>query len=173
MSFVVTGHNRTGSNLLFRMLVAGGLPTQVQRKELNLGSAHYHPNPHGYYEYTGEPIKAGEIIKHNGLADAGLPAELFHAVIVIRRDYDEVLLSHCKCFGASHGLTKQGYQTHYKRLYAWLNKHYLKHVTVEHTDLIRAPLQTLIGLQENGIPIARLRRAVALVDPTLYRCRVA
>ena len=169
MRYIVTGHNRSGTNMMFRCLVAGGIPTNVKAKQLTIGSRSYHPNPKGYFEYEGEPFPDGHIIKHNGMDPKDHDADCF--AIVMKRDWLEVCASHDRAFGATHGVTKSSYEGYYEKLIKGLSKAGIGFMLVDYRDFTYSPKPVLALLKLKGLPID-IDKAVAELDDNLYRNKV-
>jgi hypothetical protein len=166
MKYLVTGHNRSGTNMLFRMVHAGGIPTLTEGKTMPLGSIGYNPNPWGFYESVVSDITDGHLVKINGIQNHQLHDDFIAAVI--RREWSEVEMSHCKAFGATHGVTVDSYNKHYERLEEILSTHNIPYVVLTYSDVVRNMFTSLHKLIDIGFPINPYQAASQYTD-YLYR----
>jgi hypothetical protein len=180
---VVTGLPRSGTSMMMAMLAAGGL--EVVSDGLRAAD---HDNPRGYFE--DERVKrlgegaddwldsaCGKAVKIVSPLLERLPTRHCYQVIFMRRSIDEILASQHRMMqrsglGAGDGDAEAAYQTHLRRLEAWLaGRRGMDTMYVGYHDIILAP-------EAGALRIARFlgrtldqEAMVRAVDPSLYRER--
>lgn len=170
MRYVVTGHARSGTTMLFRMMLAGGLNTTIQNRNLLKGSKSYHPNPHGYYEYDGEEFPDEYAIKDLGYSDTR-KVDGVHLVVGIKRNYKEVAESFPRSFGAArHVPNEQQYLLHYEKIKLFCGKHGFQYIEVNYNEITKDAKRVLVKISDFGFPID-INKAVSIFEESLYRNR--
>ncbi|MCU0726716.1 MAG: sulfotransferase family protein [Planctomycetes bacterium] len=183
---VVSGLPRSGTSMMMRMLVAGGLPLLSD----GLRSAD-EDNPEGYFEY--EPVKSlatdsswlpaarGKVLKVISELLSHLPASEEYRVIFMLRKVEEVLASQAKMLArrgrpvpsAAEDESMGGVLLrHLDRVTRWLDgQSHMKALYVSYNQMFsRGPAHAarVDAFLGGGLDTAAM---AAAVDPSLYRQR--
>lgn len=183
---VVSGLPRSGTSMMMKMLVAGGLEVLTD----GLRGADEN-NPKGYFEL--EQVKQlpegdtgwvqtarGKVVKVISYLLEYLPAEVPYRVIFMQRDLGEVLASQKRMLerdGKSEGSASDEqmtelYEKHLKQVEAWMRRQAnLQVLFVSHKVVMQSALEA--AEQVNRFLGGELDTdaMAAVVDPALYRER--
>jgi len=183
---VVSGLPRSGTSMMMKMLVAGGLEVLTD----GLRGADEN-NPKGYFEL--EQVKQlpegdtgwvqtarGKVVKVISYLLEYLPAEVPYRVIFMQRDLVEVLASQKRMLerdGKSEGSARDEqmtelYEKHLKQVEAWMRRQAnLQVLFVSHKVVMQSALEA--AEQVNRFLGGELDTdaMAAVVDPALYRER--
>lgn len=184
---VVSGLPRSGTSMMMRMLVAGGIPPLVDGvREADVS------NPNGYFEF--EPVKdldkrgdlswlpgaRGKAVKIISFLLTYLPETSNYDVIVMHRDLDEVLASQQSMLarrGESSGeaepaAARQMFTAHLAKVERFLgHRSCFRTLHLQYRDVVNAPEAAARTVQQflgRPLDIAAMTGAV---DATLYRNR--
>lgn len=182
---VVSGVPRSGTSLLMQMLAAGGvdpLTDRVRRPDAD--------NPRGYFEY--EAVKRlpesadwvsgarGSAVKVIHLLVPRLPTSCVYRLVLVRRDWDEVLASQAamleRAGGSASDLPSDRlvavFEQQLEDVTRWAASHEVAVLELVHGDVLSAPdacaatLDTFLG---GGLDRDEMSGAV---DRTLHRQKV-
>lgn len=182
---VVSGLPRSGTSMMMRMIVAGGveaLTDGVREADAD--------NPHGYFEY--EPVKRtkhdpswvagarGKVVKLVHVLLTDLPEGHEYRVVLMRRDLDEVIASQRKMLerqgkpGAQMpaAALRRVFAEQMQRVEAWLDaRPHFRRIDVDYGEVIRSPREQAERVAAFlGVP-GEAGRMAAAVDASLYRNR--
>lgn len=182
---VVSGVPRSGTSLVMQMLAAGGLEPVTD------GVRPEDPdNPRGYLEQEAVkrlpddaewvPGARGRVVKVVHLLVPRLPPDVPYRVVLVRRDWAEVLASQAAMLRRRGGPAPElaadrmvaVFEAQLAELVAWAGRRGTPLLEVAHRDLLRDPgavaaaLDTFLG---GGLDRDEMSGAV---DPTLHRQRV-
>lgn len=182
---VVSGVPRSGTSLVMQMLAAGGIEPVtdgVRREDAD--------NPRGYLEYAAVkrlPEHAewvsgarGRAVKVIHLLVPRLPPGVPYRVILVRRDWEEVLASQAAMLRRRGGPAPEleadrlvaVFEAQLAEVVAWSARHGAPLLEVTHRDLLEAPAATAAALDTflgGGLDRDEMSGAV---DPALHRQRV-
>ena len=183
---IVSGLPRSGTSMMLRMLMAGGLPVLTD----GIRSAD-EDNPHGYLEWEG--VKSlqrdaswvaaargkGVKVIYYWLRD--LPLDCRYRVVFMRRDLGEVLASQTamlqrrgvKDKGPDDARMKQLFESELQEIDAWLaNQPMFSVLNIDYRAVLDEPLSQaeLVKLFLGGG--LDCQAMVTMVDKALYRSRV-
>lgn len=168
--YIVSGFPRSGTSMMMRALLAGGLPCVYSTKgdedrNCNARKTGYTPNPHGFFEnadlspsawpnYAGKAVK---VIRDNLYLLPTLPMQ----VVYMRRDPVEIK--------ASHDATESGCRLgdYFAKVESDVKR--TGAIVLDYADVVADPLKALLSL---NWPINAVA-AAATIDPALYRHRGA
>lgn len=182
---VVSGVPRSGTSLLMQMLAAGGLEPLTDRRR-----AADADNPRGYFEF--EPVKRlpeaaewvaearGRAVKVIHLLAPRLPPSYAYRIVVVRRDWDEVLASQAAMLvGAGRPASELAsdrliavFEAQLEELDRWAAHHGAPLLEVSHRHVVREPdacAAALDGFLGGGLDRDEMSGAV---DPALHRQKV-
>jgi hypothetical protein len=184
---IVSGLPRSGTSMMMQMIEAGGIPalTDDVRKADD-------DNPKGYYEF--EPVKktkedaswvltaVGKVVKMVHLLLLDLPLDRQYRVVFMRRDLNEVIKSQNVMLDRhrkdSDTLPEEKmiglFKSQIARVEKYMDEHpeQFKYVDVDYNAVMKDPkphverVNQLLGGLDQG-------RMLAVVDPSLYRNRLA
>jgi hypothetical protein len=181
---VVSGLPRSGTSMMMKMLVAGGmeaLTDQVRTADED--------NPEGYFEFEGVK-KIGE--DSSWLRDARgkavkiisallkhLPAEHRFKVIFMRRKMEEVLDSQRRMLGRNGGAAGGGdekisaaFGKHIKDVESWLVRQpHVEVIYVDYNEVLESPARYVEAIKQFLAAPLDARAMASVVDPSLYRQR--
>jgi hypothetical protein len=182
---VVTGVPRSGTSLAMQMLAAGGMP--ILSDLLRAPDA---DNPRGYFELdlvkqlpadpSSLPPSEGMAVKVIHLLLPHLPQDRAYRVIVMHRDFSEVVLSQgimLERRGTSGGALSPERMAavlaqQMARLRLWCNERPdIPVLEIEHSQVLAQPL--VIAGEINrflGLDM-EVSNMASVIDPALYRCR--
>jgi hypothetical protein len=184
---VVSGLPRSGTSMMMRMLVAGGVAPLVDGVRAADSS-----NPNGYFEF--EPVKnldkggdvrwlpkaRGKAVKIISFLLTYLPESYDYRVVFMHRDLDEVLASQRTMLaqrgetsaGGNEARTRELYQAHVAQVQRFLaGRPCFRTVDVRYAEAIADPAATaaaVAALLERRLDRSAMARAV---DESLYRNR--
>jgi hypothetical protein len=181
---IVSGLPRSGTSMMMRMIAAGGIPA------LTDGVRAADPdNPLGYFEF--EPVKrtredpswlqraAGHVVKMVHVLLRDLPDDRPYAVVMMRRDLDEVLASQAAMLARSGRPAARIPPDALKRVYSAQLSEVERHMdarsnfrrmTIEHARVLADPLGEARGVAA-FLGLDSASAMAAAVDPSLYRNR--
>jgi hypothetical protein len=184
---LVSGLPRSGTSMMMRMLVAGGIPALTDHlREADVS------NPNGYYEY--EPTKktkedpswlpnaAGKVVKMIHVLLLDLPLTYPYRVIFMHRSIEEVIQSQnvmLERLGKnSDDLPADRlielYKSQNDDVLRYLQRHrdHFSVLEVDYNAMLREPEPYAKQVSQflDGLDVAQM---TAIVDPKLYRNRVA
>lgn len=177
-TYIVTGFMRTGTSMMMRSLIDGGLDAKYKDKKNNSGTD---PNPNGFYELPDIARKSkdfprqfkGKLIKvlWKDFPKMNVMEDGMH-VVIMRRDPEEVKGSFKRSFGRNLGLTNERIEEIYDDLIAHANnrKDVLSVTVVDYDDAVYDPENTLKKVKKSGLPIDE-KKAMKRISPTLKRTR--
>jgi predicted AlkP superfamily phosphohydrolase/phosphomutase/tetratricopeptide (TPR) repeat protein len=184
---IVSGLPRSGTSMLMQMLHAGGMPILTDKlREAD------EDNPKGYFEF--EAVKAmfrdlswltgarGKALKVVVPLVCNLPPGCHYRVLVVERDYDEILASQAKMIARRGGSIedtadrRDRLRREYARLTAQTTdrlsmRRDMELLTIRHADVLRDPsaaASLLNSFAGDGLDSARMASAV---DRSLHRNR--
>jgi len=183
---IVTGLPRSGTSMMMKMLEAGGIPALCD--DLREADS---DNPNGYYEF--EPVKQ---TKHDPswLNDAGshavkmvysllydLPADRSYDVIFMRRDLNEVLASQKRMLSnmkidsdVSDEHMAALFEKEITKFRTWiLNAEHINCLEVNYNDVASGQAQPIQDINRHLGEELDTAAMTAVIDPSLYRNRVA
>ncbi len=183
---VVSGLPRSGTSMMMKMLDATGLPIMTDHQRTA-----DEDNPKGYYEY--ERVKdlkqetdkswvrqaRGKVLKVISHLLEDLPDENFYRVILMRRDFDEIIASQNKMLdrrGEENPVeddeAKESYIRHLVDVRFMVRKRAnFEMIEVEFGRALQAPEEFVAEVNDflgGGLDIDAM---MAVVDPELYRNR--
>lgn len=184
---VVSGLPRSGTSMMMKMLVAGGLELATDGERTA-----DEDNPEGYFEL--ERVKEldkpgdtawlagykGKAVKIICFLLIDLPDDYFYKVIFMRRNLDEVIASQNKMLVRRDETDKRGddekmianYKFHLRKVdYIMKDRPVFQTLDVDHRDAINDPLaqaRRVAGFLGMKLDTARMAEAV---NPDLYRNR--
>jgi hypothetical protein len=184
---IVSGLPRSGTSMMMQMINAGGIPSLVDnvRKPDE-------DNPKGYYEF--EPVKQtkkdptwlnqapGKVVKMVHMLLLDLPTDRRYRVIFTRRDIKEVVASQ-NVMLRRHGkgtddLPEDKIIAMFEAQLAKVDRYLRQHacfevLPVRYNDVLKDPGPTVEALNAFLGGGLDTRAMLAVVDPTLYRNRMA
>jgi hypothetical protein len=182
---IVSGVPRSGTSMMMRMLVAGGLVPLVDDHR-----APDESNPHGYFELRAVKntaadaswveLAGGKVVKVIHALLVHLPTDRPYRVVFMRRHLDEVIRSQNAMLRRSgHGETDlpaaritQVFEQQLRRTEEFLRAHdCFRVLDVHYQDVLRDPVgtaRTVNAFCDRTLDEAAMARAV---DPALYRQR--
>lgn len=181
--WLVTSLHRSGSSMMMRGLIAGGMQGVygVEQDWLNieLGRPGYQPNPHGFYalddsdEFRRPDFQeeySGKLVKLTPDMSMSLPAGSYR-VIFMERNPDQILASMLEMSPYSL-FTLEPAIWFYKKIKGALISR-LSGIgatvdVVKFSDVVSSPLSAFSSIAGLGWPIDPIL-AAAVVDPALYR----
>ena len=183
---VVSGLPRSGTSMMMKMLDATGLPIMTDHQRTA-----DEDNPKGYYEY--ERVKdlkqetdkswvrqaRGKVLKVISHLLEDLPDENFYRVILMRRDFDEIIASQNKMLNrrgeenpVEDDEAKESYIRHLVDVRFMVRKRAnFEMIEVEFGRALQAPEEFVAEVNDflgGGLDIDAM---MAVVDPELYRNR--
>ena len=185
---IVSGLPRSGTSMVMKMLEAGGmtaLTDNLRRADLD--------NPKGYYEfepvkklYKGEtawlPEARGKVVKVIATLLPYLPDTYQYRVIFVHRDLREILASQKKMLvnrgedadKVADEEMAQIFEKHLSQVDRWIKAHpNVKCIDVDYNLLIRDPGLEIARINEFLGKTLDEEQMVNVIDPSLYRQRVA
>lgn len=187
-TYIVSGHMRSGTSMMMRCLVAGGMRAAYDesRNRMNMrhGGAGYVPNPAGYYELKTGTVRAigfprgfeGMLIKVLWNRVTAIAAGQYKIVYMVR-DPVETAESVRRFWGRDE--EDETYVANKAERIARANevtigilqeRRDVELVVASYHDILDCPTQFFKDLKRSGWPI-RSRRAADEVDLTMYRNR--
>src|SRR5262249_9664511 len=182
---IVSGLPRSGTSLMMQLLDAGG----VQGLTDNLRSADT-DNPRGYYEF--EKVKQvkrdaswlpgirGKAVKMVSQLLLDLPPTERYRVVFMERDFTEMLDSQERMLRrlGPEAIPREtiisAYTAHLERVHQWLQRQpHIAVLRVRYKALVERPEPEVVRVNEFLGGRLDVSRAVAAVDPSLYRNRTA
>jgi len=184
---VVSGAPRSGTSLMMRMLVAGGIAAVSD--EIRAADT---DNPNGYFEY--EPVKTlqddatwvagavGRAVKMVYVLLRDLPPDVSYRVLVMRRDLGEVVRSQNKMLarlgrpprGIPDERVVQMFEKHLADTESWLAAQpSFSSLSVDYNALVADPrpgAEAVAAFLGDGSDLD-IDAMCAVVDPALYRNR--
>jgi hypothetical protein len=182
---IVSGLPRSGTSMMMQVIEAGGITALTD----NLRTRD-EDNPQGYYEY--EPVKKtkedpfwvpgarGKVVKMVYRLLYDLPGDQEYRVIFMRRNIDEVLTSQKKMLqrsgkpGAaiSDERLKELFLTELDKFDRWIaEQKNFSIIEVDYSDMVASPGTQCKRINEFLGGVLDCDRAVAAVNPSLYRNR--
>ena len=182
--YIVSGYMRSGTSMMMKSLNAGGLKAVFSKNKddyLNKKYAQdeYRPNPEGFYELGPKEFDApdfphiysGQLIKmlHWRLED--LPV-FNYRIIFMERDPVEIEVSYLKMFQRRPPFVLHKYDELIHAIYMKLDaRPDIDYISVQHSEMISKPFETLSMLKEKKWLITDIDKAVQAVNPSLYRSK--
>jgi hypothetical protein len=183
---IVSGVPRSGTSMMLRMLVAGGLPILTDGVR-----AADEASPHGYLEWervktlkydtswvAGAVGKGVKVIYH-WLYD--LPLDFRYRVLFMRRDLDEVLASQAAMLklrnvanpSRDDGRMKRLFQNELREIDEWMaRQRSFSLLDVDYGAVLAGPLEQAKRVDAFLGGTLDTRAMAAMVDPALYRSRM-
>jgi hypothetical protein len=183
---VVSGLPRSGTSMMMRMLEAGGMTTMTDGiREAD------QDNPRGYYEY--EPVKrlkmdtswlelaGGKAVKMVCRLLTDLPSQWNYRIIFMRRNMSEILASQRimltrigNSSATPDSVMADLLEKELSQVNSWIRScDNFRTVEVSYNDLVVDPLPICARINEFLGGTLNCDRMAAVVDPGLYRQRVA
>ena len=182
---IVSGLPRSGTSMMMKMLVAGGLESLTD----NIRTAD-EDNPEGYFEF--ERVKQlkddrewlqdarGKCVKIVSAFLKHLPPEFSYKIIFMRRDIGEVLASQQQMLlrrgepvdTISDEKMRQSFERHLKDLESWLTvQPNIALLDVKYSDVIANPLPNIQTIKDFLQIDLNAEQMAAVVNKNLYRNR--
>lgn len=187
--YIVAGSQRTGTSMMMRALMAGGLEADYDpsRDAMNdrHGDDHYRPNDGGFYELRRDQYQAsgfpraheGKLIKvlNEGVLKIAPRSQADrYKIVFMRRDFEEMRQSWVAFFGvgADHpGLRGDAQQRMADILGILRLRRDVDVLPLQYRDVVAAPLRTFEALAAIGWPIEP-GSAAAEVRPELCHMKL-
>lgn len=184
---IVSGLPRSGTSMMMKMLVAGGLEPLTD----NIRTAD-EDNPEGYFEF--ERVKQlkddqawlqdarGKCVKVVSAFLKHLPPELSYRIIFMRRNIEEVLASQRQMLVRRGEATDtisdekitQAFERHLKDLEPWLTAQLnITLLNINYTEVITNPLPNIQNLKDFLQLELDTERMAGVVNKNLYRNRAS
>lgn len=166
MIYWVTGHQRTGTSMMMGCLIRGGMDAIYEDDEFS---------GHPTYEVKGisaemiQPDWEGKLLKFHGpqLMKAHAAGD---KVIMMRRDYDEVVKSHASQ-DTRVNIRRDRFERRWKMMDKIMSDEGVDVLQVWYPQAVAEPLKTFKRIADAGWPIDP-HEAAKGVDPKLYRTRI-
>lgn len=184
---IVSGLPRSGTSMMMQMLDKGGIPALID----HVRTAD-EDNPKGYYEF--EAVKQtkkdatwlkdapGKVVKMVHLLLLDLPPNRDYRVVFMRRDLKEVVKSQNKMLERNQ---KGGgdlpddkiievFKMQLAKVYKWVADHQnFKMLEVNYNDMLKTPEPVVARINEFLDGNMNTAAMLNVIDPTLYRNRMA
>ncbi len=185
---VVSGLPRSGTSMMMKMLEATALPIMTDHERTA-----DEDNPKGYFEYErvkdlhAEPDKAwvrearGRVLKVISHLLQNLPDENFYRVILMRRDFDEIIASQNKMLDRrgeanpiADAAAKEAYIRHLVDVRFMVRKRpNFEMIEVHFTQALETPQAFVTDVNAFLGGALDTDEMISVVDPELYRNRKA
>jgi len=182
--YIVTGLPRSGTSMMMRMLLAGGLEVVSD----NVRQAD-EDNPEGYFEL--ESVKnvkedtswladaGGKVVKMVSMLLYDLPLDYEYKVIFMRREMAEILASQKAMLARKGEKQKQSdgemgklYERHLKEILEWLARQTnISFVEIDYNQIMNDPLSEINKLNSFLGGLLSSDKMAEIVNTDLYRQR--
>jgi len=182
---VVSGLPRSGTSMMMKMLVAGGMQALADHTRTADES-----NPNGYFEFEGvKAIEADSSWLHDARGKAvkiisallkHLPAEHHYKVIFMRRKMEEVLASQKQMLisnggtdtGVSDERMAEAFRRHVGAVESWLRgQPNLEVIYVDYNEALQSPARHAAAIRQFLAAPLDTTAMSAVIDQSLYRQR--
>lgn len=181
---VVTGFMRSGTSMMMKSLIAGGL-TALYDKERDkyrkqFADEYYDPNEGGLYEITPELRRRsdfeeciqGRLIKTLRMGLCFLPPDNDYRIIFMRRDHEECRQSCIGFFGDSSGYNVEKIDELIHTMQKWIKvRRDFRSIDVWYPDVISDPRKEFTRIKDSLDIDINVDIACKIVKPELYRYR--
>lgn len=182
---VVSGLPRSGTSMMMKMLVAGGMEALTDHTR-----AADESNPNGYFEFEG--VKAiesdsswlhgarGKAVKIISALLKHLPAEHRYKIIFMRRKMEEVLASQREMLtrngetdaGSGDDRMSAAFGRHVESVESWLRgQPNLEVIYVDYNEALESPARHAAAVQQFLAAPLDTRAMAEVIDQSLYRQR--
>lgn len=178
MIYIVTGPNRSGTNMVAHALTTGGIPVQKDEelcalKEAEFADKAYHGNPNGFFEggkHCENPAE-GHVLKLMPHQISKLPEGEYTVVLVYRNPHEVRDSWHRFVRFIDDSVDPKSVEEEQEYLYKHLSlRPDVKFTTLQYENIIKDPVGAFTKLRGFGFPIDP-EKAASVVDPKLYRNR--
>jgi hypothetical protein len=182
---IVSGLPRSGTSMMMKMLEAGGMDVvtdEIRKADVD--------NPQGYYEFekvkqieqdtSWIPELEGKAVKMVSALLRHLPPEYEYRVIVMNRDFNEMLASQTKMLerlgAGSGGISDDKMAALFRKQVASINQWLARQPNLQVLDLhygniVRDPLSHAQRVQDFIATSLDIHAMACVVDPDLHRNR--